>query len=74
MRVQIIHDQDDLLGVGVVLLKEPSHAVGPVDFRPSLSSHDRSPSGQRLEKHELEEHKQIHHPVALVVVVVALQW
>ena len=66
VRVQVVHDQRDALGVGIVrgdVLQEHS----PVQFGSALRDLGQAPPGQRLAGHE-----HVAHPAALVFIVMAL--
>ena len=46
--VEVVHDQDDLLGVGVVAVQESFDLVGPVGAGASRQGFGATPSGQGL--------------------------
>ena len=62
--VEVVLDQHDLLGVGVVDVDQFLDAVRPVDAGAPVADHDLAPASQRLADHE-----QVAHPLALVLVV-----
>jgi hypothetical protein len=64
VRVQVAHDQDDLLRLLVDLLDQPPHHLGEVDGGPPLGDVDGPPAQQRHGDHE-----QVRRPVAGVLVV-----
>lgn len=64
MGVEVVLDQDDLLGFGEVLLGQIAQVVSIVDTRFGFSHANMTPSFQWS-----TEHKQGGHPVALIFVV-----
>ena len=67
MGVEVIHHQNDSLGVGVVEVNQLSYAMCPLDLRPPpLGDADVAPAGQGLTDDE-----EVGRPIALVLVVVA---
>ena len=52
MRVQIIHDEDDPLGIRIILVDQLLHLMGPVHFRAVLEDLGTHPSRQRFDEHE----------------------
>src|SRR5918994_1941148 len=66
MSVEIVQDHPYLLGLGVVLVGKLPHLVGEIYGRAPLPEIDVAPRSLRL-----EEHEEVAHPSALVLVVVA---
>src|SRR5713101_501120 len=49
VRVQIVHDQDDLVGLGIVHVDQLAHKVCPVDFGAPLPDLEKALARQRFE-------------------------
>src|SRR5215218_1670729 len=65
MGVEVVQNQNDLLGIRVVQINQLLYAVCPVDLGPPLGDADVTPASQRLANDE-----EVGRPVALVLVVV----
>jgi hypothetical protein len=66
--VEVIHHQNDSLGVGVVVeVNQLSYAMRPLDLRPPLGDADVAPAGQGLTDDE-----EVRRPIALVLVLVVV--
>ena len=66
MGVEVVLHQHDPLGVGVVDIDQLPDAARPVDAGAPAADHDVAPASQRL-----GHQKQVAHPAALVLVVLA---
>ena len=66
MRVQIVLDEHDLLGLGEVHVAQGLEDAGVIDSRAPLGDGDMPPALERSEQHE-----QVGGAAALVLVVVA---
>src|SRR5215203_360931 len=65
MGVEIVQNQNDLLGIRVVQINQLLYALCPVDLGPPLGDADVTPASQRLPNDE-----EVGPPIALVLVVV----
>jgi len=45
MRIEIVHNQGNALGIGIMLVNQITHSVCPIDFRPTVSDLDEPLSG-----------------------------
>jgi hypothetical protein len=52
VRVQIVHDQNDLLGIREVQVHQVAHHIGPIHGRASLCHFHVPPGQKRSEQHE----------------------
>src|SRR3712207_1693838 len=66
MGVEVVQNHPYLLGFGIVLVGQLPHLLGEVARRAPLPEIDMAPRSLRL-----EEHEQVAHPSALVLIVVA---
>ena len=66
MGVEVVFDQHDLFGVGVVDLDQVPDALRPVDPGSPSADHDVAPASQRLGHQE-----QVAYPTALVLIVLS---
>src|SRR5215210_7136259 len=64
MGVEVVHNQDDLLGLWVVQIDQFLYAVRPIDLRSPLGDADVAPAGQRFANDE-----KVGRPLTLVLVV-----
>jgi hypothetical protein len=64
MGVEVVQNQNDLLGLRVVQINQLLYAMRPVDLRSSLGDADVTPASQRFRNDE-----EVGRPVALVLVV-----
>ena len=64
MRVQVVHHEDDLLGVGVVPVHQLLDDLGEVQARAPVADGGVPPAAQRL-----ADHKQVADPAALVLII-----
>ena len=64
MGVEVVLDQDDLLGVGIVDIDQVLDALGPVDPGAAVADHDLAPAPEGLADQE-----QVDHALAHILVV-----
>ena len=60
MGIEVVLDQDDLLGVGIVDIDQVLDALGPVDPGAAVADHDLAPARRGLADQEQVDHALAH--------------